>query len=211
MYKYLLASYYSGGDFTYRNGEMLWWTGETAVSMGYMNPGILNNAKIKNNDWMGTFGKWNTGLGFGFIAVEKMPGSFRLTNGAYNGSAWSPRYYGSGWTGGSRARISTYNIGKIGKYAGFAGFVVGTGVDFYAWTEGKTSGGKVGVNAAIGLYGFTPVGVIPAALYSGIDNFYPGGWLGNEQHPGLVADQARLNEENSFNPYWQYWPGAMKQ
>jgi len=35
--------------------------------------------------------------------------SFRLTNGAYNGSEFSPRLYGSGWGGGSRAQITTYS------------------------------------------------------------------------------------------------------
>lgn len=165
----------------------------------------------ENEDAFAKFGKWNTGLGFGFTAVEKMPGSFRLTNGAYNGSAWSPRYYGSGWTGGSRARISTYNIGKIGKGLGIIGYFVGLGVDGYAASHNKTSWSKFGVNAVIGAYGFTKIGAIPAAFYAGIDNFYPGGWLGNDEHPGVFNDQARLNQENSFNPYWQLWPGAMKQ
>src|SRR5690606_40611520 len=48
-------------------------------------------------------------------ALEYTPGSFRLTNGAYNGDVFSPKFYASGWKGGSVARIKTYNLAKIGK------------------------------------------------------------------------------------------------
>jgi hypothetical protein len=45
--------------------------------------------------------------------VKSKGGSFRLTNGGYNGNAISPKYYGSNWNGGSTAGIKTYNVSKV--------------------------------------------------------------------------------------------------
>jgi len=62
---------------------------------------------------------------------------------------------------------------------------------------------KNGLDIGMGTFGlYNP---ISGALYFGVDAFYPGGWK------GLGKDQQRLDNNNSFNPYWQIWPGAMKQ
>jgi hypothetical protein len=47
--------------------------------------------------------------------MEKVKGSFRITDGKKNGDNFSFKYYKSGWKGGSRARIKTYDVEKIGK------------------------------------------------------------------------------------------------
>jgi len=46
--------------------------------------------------------------------LQKDKGSVRLTNGKYNGNNISPKYYGSGWNGGSKAVIKTYKLSEIG-------------------------------------------------------------------------------------------------
>ena len=48
-----------------------------------------------------------------YIHVRLVTKKFRITNGAYNGSRFSPQTY-SGWNGGSVARITTYSISKFG-------------------------------------------------------------------------------------------------
>lgn len=47
--------------------------------------------------------------------MEDIKGSFRLTDGKKNGNNFSFKYYKSGWKGGSRAQIKTYNVEKIGN------------------------------------------------------------------------------------------------
>lgn len=181
--------------------------------------------QFKNH--MDKFASVSTGKGindyFGLFTapIEAIPGSFRIADGAYNGNAFSPKYYSSGWSGGSRARITTYNISKIGRNLGWAGLVVGTALDikginnYYDPKIGPKSKNsvnpyKAALNFGMGLYGLT-VSPIPSLFYSGIDTLYPGGWGGDDEHPGALQNQSTLNQENSFNPYWQIWPGAMKQ
>ena len=47
--------------------------------------------------------------------MKKVKGSIRLTDGELHGNNFSPKYYSSGWNGGSRAQIKTYKVSKIGE------------------------------------------------------------------------------------------------
>lgn len=79
----------------------------------------------------------NGGGGLGFVStffgatgvagdIASMSNStFRLTSGA-NGT-FSPKVYGSGWKGGSAARITTYGLSKVGSAVSFGSGVVTTG------------------------------------------------------------------------------------
>ncbi len=136
-----------------------------------------------------------------------VPGSFRLTNGSYNGSSFSLKYYSSGWTGGGRARISTYNIGKIGNATGSAFFILGTvndGIGVYnyyqnpsAQNSNAVNPGKAGLNIGLGLYGMY-INPIPAVIYGGLEAFYPGGAA------GALEVQARNFENNwAINPNYR--------
>ncbi|MCF2218689.1 RHS repeat-associated core domain-containing protein [Chryseobacterium sp. PS-8] len=177
--------------------------------------------RIDRYEWYGPAGKGNFGFGTTATTIGFIQGSFRLTNGIYNGSAWSPKYYPSAWIGGSRARITTYNFGKIGR--GLGRFSVGIGVimdikGMQVYSKDPNSPNavhpyKMILNSVMGAVGSEggAYGAIISTFYFGIDNFYPGGWGGNAEHPGVFNDQSRLNQENSFNPYWQLYPGAMKQ
>ncbi len=72
---------------------------------------------------------------FGDVANYSDVGSFRL---ASNG-LFSPKYYSSGWNGGSRAGIKTYNFSKLGgKISAGAGLVT-TGMSYYDISNGDTS------------------------------------------------------------------------
>jgi len=138
-------------------------------------------------------------------------GSFRLTNnGSYNPRNLSLKYYGSNWTGGSRAGIKTYNISKVIKNGSIATTVVlgtievGQGVaDDYenyqttGYTNGKNTavasakvaGGVGGAwagakgGAAVGAaigVWFGGVGAAPGAVIGGIIGGAVGGWAGSE-------------------------------
>ncbi|MCL8537391.1 hypothetical protein M9991_11020 [Chryseobacterium gallinarum] len=168
---------------------MSWWTGGAlgdAITAQEMVGHVL---KIKTSgmmdEWYSTGGQANWFFGAVATAVEKTTGSFRLTNGAYNGSAFSPKYYASAWRGGSRAKITTYNIGKVGGVLGKVSFWGGVIMDArgtYNYYYNPTSNNKVhpakaGLNTAVGAFG-TWVNPAVGIIYFGVDAFYPGGWEG---------------------------------
>jgi RHS repeat-associated protein len=134
-------------------------------------------------NWYGPAGKVNWGVVTTAALLENTQGSFRLTNGVKNGSKLSLWYYSSGWSGGSRARITTYNISRIGKglgrFGAGAGLIMdGMGVLGYLHNPNSPNAvhpGKAVFNAGMSGLGFTEVGTIPSIIYFGIDAFYPGG------------------------------------
>ena len=79
---------------------------------------IPGGKKEKKNEKLDGF-KISSKLAGGINAVieqmEMTPGSFRITDGKKNGNNFSLKYYESGWNGGSKAQIKTYNFEKIGK------------------------------------------------------------------------------------------------
>lgn len=146
-----------------------------------------------------------------------MPGSFRLGTTV---RGFSPKFYANSWTGNQYS--TTFGVSKLGQGIGYGAAGVGLLLDvqgvrnYYNPKYGpnspnSVSPGKAGLNAGMSAYGLW-VNPIPSLLYSSVDMFYPGGWVGDNKNPGLAGDQERLNQENkSINPNWQIWPGAMKQ
>lgn len=114
------------------------------------------------------------------LPTESIPGTVALGTSK---RPISPRYYGNNW--GGNQYTNTYKISKIGKTAGAGLAVASTFIDaagVYNYYYNKESSFKVtprkaGLNLTMGAYGMwiNPIG---AALYTGIDNFYPGGWPG---------------------------------
>ena len=82
--------------------------------------------KTSDSEWFDTGAKAASFLGSLGSASELTEGAFRLTNGAYNGSQISLKYYASGWRGGSRAQIRTYRLSAAGKILGGATFAAST-------------------------------------------------------------------------------------
>jgi RHS repeat-associated protein len=151
--------------------------------------------------------------GFGQGMVQS-GGSFRVTNGAYNGNRLILRHYQSGWTGGSRAQITTYNMTRVGSNLGrwsiYGSVLLGAynineaniqdGRNFgyntqvaTAQTAGGIAGGWAGAKggaaagAAIGVW-FWGAGVVPGAIIGGLIGGVAGGWIGSE------AARATVNE-----------------
>lgn len=129
------------------------------------------------------------------MLVNLLPGSFRLTNGIKNGSKLSFYYYRSGWTGGSVARITTYNLSAIGRSLGNFGFVAGLITDFiglYNYSKNPNSPNavhpaKFAVNTFFGTLGLSGIGTPASLMYFGVDLLFPGGWVGDGQNPGALS------------------------
>lgn len=153
--------------------------------------GLLTAADWTNN----AIGGFGTGMTY-------LEGSFRLSKGGQ----FSPKYYESNWTGGSRARITTYNAAKWGSRISKGSLVVSIGLGIYninqanivdnrtfgyntqvataqtiggiggAW-GGAAAGAQVGT--AIGVW-FGGVGAVPGAVIGGVVGGILGGWGGSE-------------------------------
>ena len=131
-----------------------------------------------------------------------------MTNGVYNGNAWSPKYYPSGWIGGSRARITTYNISKIGKGLGRLSVGIGFIMDakgVQVYNNDPTSPNavhphKMILNTIMGVIGSEggSYGAMLSTLYFGIDNFYPGGWVGASETAARTEANERQTTGHSF-------------
>jgi len=71
----------------------------------------------------------------------------------------------------------------------------------------------MGVNTVFGILGMgiSRIGLranpVIAIIYSGVDSFYPGGWLGDSKNPGAFADIDRIDKENkAIVPDWNMYP-----
>ena len=92
--------------------------------------------------------------------------------------------------------VKTFSIAKIGKFAGYGGALIGTGLDIYGVYKGTTTIGQASENAfftGVGLYG-GPVGAGISATYFGLNAFYPGG-----------ANQAASDFSTDFGQHAQSW------
>jgi len=125
---------------------------------------------------------------FGTIG-ETSASTFRITNGVKGNI--SPKIYfptkkvPHGWTGGSKAGITTYKVATVGKVATVTTAVVSTGVDlvgvynYYNNPDAAlvTTPTKASINAGMTAYGIW-VNPPAAAGYFLLDAFYPGGFEG---------------------------------
>lgn len=153
------------------------------------------------------------GLGTG---MKKMEGTFRATSGANNGNTISFKHYPSGWQGGSRAKITTYDMTKTGGALGKASFVTGVGLGVVDVLQSyKQDGDMIGVNtqratgrtagsmtgswagawagteAGATICFWSGVGVLPCAIVGGI----AGGIIGGQGGSILGEETAKLLQE----------------
>jgi len=79
---------------------------------------------------------------------------------------------------------------------------VNAGFDTYRVISGRRTSGEAITNTVIGAYSLTgPMQAATGALYYGIQEFYPGGWLGDGSHipyngAGALSDYGTTYERN---------------
>jgi hypothetical protein len=192
--------YYSEGSVNAQHEVVI--TGKH-INLGTESAGFLDAT-------MDIFGKLSDVTGGAGKGMQKLTGSFRLTNGAYNGSKLSMRFYDTNWHGGGTARITTYNSASVGKGIGIGSVVtsvvIGGIVISNAYkqdgnqigyntkvTADKVVGGFVGaemgveIGAGIGVW-FGGIGVVPGSIIGGAIGGFVGGW-GTSEAAGAAAEQ----------------------
>ena len=153
--------------------------------------------------------------------LGEVKGSVRLTNGKYNGDKFSPKYYESGWKGGSKAGIKTHNvapIGKVGKtiskVTGPLGLIMSCKNIYDAYKEdGDKFGDKtkiaiceetasyaaaikgVSIGSRIGLIIGGPLGGIIGGVIGGLIGSFGGGKIG-EEGGKLLTDKKEDKKED---------------
>jgi hypothetical protein len=158
-------------------------------------------AQSGGGGWVGPANSTNGGIGVLAGAVENLSGNASLgTNG---------KIYSSGWNGNQY--VSTAKAAKVGKILGGATFVIGTGLDaigvYNYYTKGANnpnavSPAKAGTNLGIGAWGMiNPATAVGAALYYGVDTFYPGGFNGAMQQNSSLIQQNQAILGSGFNLY----------
>ena len=195
------------GQFNIPNSDLLLKTLE-------LNPGgkKYNNELINENkeeDEYITIENINTVVDGIADGMKESKASFRLTDGK-KGNKISFKYYKSGWNGGSKAGIKTYNISKIGEKIGKLTGVLG---DFFTikniYDGYKEDGNKIGDNtkialseeisssigeavcAGIGTLLFGPIGTVIGAIFG---SFYFGK-KGKEYCEKRIEEQKQKKEE----------------
>jgi len=134
-------------------------------------------------------------------AVENLSGGSSIgTNG---------KLYSSGW--GGNQYVSTAKVAKVGKILGYGTLALGTAFDGYGvynyYTNGANSPnavhpGKAGLNLGVGVWGLmNPATATGAALYYGIDTFYPGGFNGAMQNNASLIQQNQAILGPGWNLY----------
>lgn len=184
-------------------------------------PEVTVTTKAKENSstssggdysWYDWGSRANWGLGASGAGMAEMTSSFRVTNGAANGSRFSPKYYPSGWSGGSKAKIKTFSVGKIGNALGWATLGIGVimdGVGVYKYYHSGANNpnavlpGKAALNTAVGAYGLWNPAV--GVTYFGVDAFYPGGAQGYLNDYNRSLDTKSSSQQERLSLQLGYW------
>jgi len=114
--------------------------------------------------------------------------SFRLTNGAYNGSSFSLRFYGSGWGGGSTAQITTYSLSNLGGGVSFGAGVIGTGLSYYQIANGGAEPMT-----------YVDAGVGTAGIMTSVAGYYTGAQIPYVGEAVMVYGKGRLIWDVGFS------------
>ena len=156
--------------------------------------GCNDRTSDNNNDVISSISKTNDAFGGASTGFTKADGSFRFT---HNGS-FSPKHYQSGWKGGSKAKIKTYNSAKVGGALSKVATPIGIGISAYnVYDAYKSDGKSIGNNtkkavvseagswaggiggaasgAAIGSAVCPGIGTVTGAIIGGIAGGYGGG------------------------------------
>ena len=204
-----LSADYNGNDFSltleFGFGDF-WVVGNSSLTGSKSSFGGLNDLNFESYAVATIFGQasisgsgLNTasnifgGLGVAGASLSLVNGTFRIHNGA-NGT-FSPKYYRSGWKGGSPVRISTFNVAKVGTGISAGANAFTTGIAYYQIANG-TQQPITYVDAGVGTLG---VMSSIASYYAGIQIPYVGGAV-------AVYGTARLTWDVFYNLGVNYGP-----
>ena len=152
-----------------------------------------------NDNVTSSISRANDGFGGAAAGFSKAGGSFRVT---HNGT-FSPKYYQSGWGGGSRAHIKTYKsattakaISKLANPIGLCisgynlynayksdGNTIGTNTKITATSEAGSWAGGIGggvTGAALGTACCPGLGTVVGGIIGGVAGGYGGGKAGEK-------------------------------
>ena len=153
-----------------------------------------NSSSSSDNNVASSISRTNDGFSGASAGFIKAGGSYRLT---HNGT-FSPKYYSSGWRGGSRGHIKTYNSVKTGNAISKVATPIGLSMILYnLYGAYKTDGDKIGKNtkitatsevgswgggiggakagASIGTVCYPGIGTVLGSIIGGIAGGYGGG------------------------------------
>nr|WP_238592918.1 hypothetical protein [Chryseobacterium kwangjuense] len=198
-YKDIMKALENGGTAELVNvdGTLKWWTDYDDPDSNVKGIGELQILKLaESSNWYGLGGKGNWLLGTaaalgdvkGGLNAERMYGQGirRGLSGNYTLTGRNLRLFGK-----APMTNATIPVSKVGKWAGIAGtasFFLGVafdGIGVLNYMDNPNSPNsvhpsKAGLNTVMGYVGWKggPYGAIIGTLYFGVDNFYPGGWVG---------------------------------
>ena len=167
----------------------------------------MGNDKGERDEVPSSISRTNDGFGGASAGFIKAGGSYRLT---HNGT-FSPKYYSSGWGGGSRGHIKTYKSAKTGGAISKVATPIGLGISGYnLYGAYKSDGNQIGKNtkitavseagswaggiggaatgAAIGSSICPGVGTVAGGIVGGIAGGYGGG-KGGEKIGEIIFDE----------------------
>ena len=105
-----------------------------------------NGTSSNSNNVVSSISRTNDGFGGASTGFAKAGGSFRVT---HNG-AFSPKYYPSGWGGGSKGHIKTYKSAKTAGAISKISLPIGIGITSKNLYDAyKSDGNKIGRNTKI--------------------------------------------------------------
>ncbi|KFF03862.1 hypothetical protein IX38_10665 [Chryseobacterium luteum] len=152
-------------------------------------------------EWYAFGGRANWGLATAAAGVENFSGQARITTYGSSLKIYTPTAKGHIFIKNQYTR--TTSISKIGKGLGTASFLLGVGLDGMGvlnYMDNPSSSnavhpGKAGFNTAMGYLGLKGgvSGAIISTLYFGVDNYYPGGWVGASE----TADKIEKHEQQT--------------
>ena len=152
-------------------------------------------------EWYAFGGRANWGIATAAASVENLSGQVRVTTYGSALKLYRPNANGNVFIKNQYTR--TMGLSKIGNLAGKASFGLGVGMDAWGvktYYQDPTSPNAVHLGKAsfntimgyVGLKGGVP-GAIISTVYFGVDNYYPGGWVGASE----TADKIEKYEQQT--------------
>lgn len=145
-------------------------------------------------EWYGFGGRANWGLGTAAASLDNFSGSTRVTTTGSSIKIYRRNSKGNVFI--KNKYVKTMGISKIGASIGTASFFLGVafdGLGVINYINNPTSPNavdprKATLNTVMGYVGWRGggYGAAISTLYFGVDNFYPGGWIGASETAAMT-------------------------